>query len=139
MRESYCGLCDDCRLGNWDFLETVSRLQEYVGRFRADWWLHCFPEGNGFDFQEFRKGLEWFLSHTECPGCKGGRGLENCPIRTCARERQLEHCYLCADLQPCDKFAFLMAEFPQVKTNLLRRQLKYKARQFHLRRELEQK
>ncbi|MBW1917627.1 MAG: DUF3795 domain-containing protein [Deltaproteobacteria bacterium] len=131
IRESYCGLCDDCQLGNRDFLESVAQLKEYVDQFRADWWVHCFPDGEGFSFAEFRKGINWFLSHTECPGCKGGRGLENCPIRICARQRHIEHCYECPDLKGCDKFDHLLIEFPDLKINLLRRQLKYKACQYH--------
>ncbi|MFH1594753.1 MAG: DUF3795 domain-containing protein, partial [Pseudomonadota bacterium] len=131
MRQSYCGLCDDCQLGNPDFLQTVSHLREYLKRLRANVWLHCFPNGEGFNFPELNKGLDWFLSHTECPGCQGGRGLEDCPVRTCAMARGLEHCYLCPDLQPCDKFDFLLAQFPDVKTNLRRRQLKDKARKYH--------
>ncbi|MDD3579602.1 MAG: DUF3795 domain-containing protein [Desulfobacca sp.] len=133
LRESYCGLCDDCQLGNRDFLETVSQLKEYLDRFRADWWMHCFPDGEGFSFPEFRKGINWFLSHTECPGCKGGRGLENCPIRSCARQRHIEHCYECSDLKECNRFDHLLIEFPDLKINLLRRQLKYKACQYHQR------
>lgn len=137
LRTSYCGLCDDCQLGNSSFLETVSLLKEYVARFRANWWTHCFPQEEGFSFPEFRKGLDWFLSHPECPGCQAGRGLADCPIRACAQARNLKHCYQCADLGPCDKFAPLLAEFPEVKTNLLRRQLKWKARQYHQRLALE--
>jgi hypothetical protein len=137
MRQSYCGLCDDCQLGNPDFLQTVSHLREYVKRLRANVWLHCFPGGEGFSFPEFNKGLDWFLAHTDCPGCQGGRGLEDCPVRTCAMARGLEHCYLCPDLQPCDKFDFLLAQFPDVKTNLRRRQLKEKARRYHLNMEKE--
>jgi hypothetical protein len=32
--------------------------------FRVDWWAHCFPGDEGFALPEFRKGLDWFLSHT---------------------------------------------------------------------------
>ena len=93
MRESYCGLCDDCQLGNPGFLETVTRLKEFLDQVRANVWLHCFPGQEGFSLAEFRKGLEWFLAHTECPGCRNGRGLEDCPIRVCAQARGLDHCY----------------------------------------------
>jgi hypothetical protein len=133
MRQSYCGLCDDCQLGDPGFLQAVTRLQEYVNRFRANVWLHCFPNGEGFSFPEFKKGLDWFLNHTECPGCQGGRGLTDCPVRCCALARGLAHCYLCPDLAPCDKFDFLLGQFPDVKINLQRRQLKDKARQYHQR------
>jgi hypothetical protein len=127
VRESYCGLCDDCQLGHPEFLKTVALLKEYLDRFRANWWIHCFPEKEGFSFPEFKKGLDWFLTHTECQGCKGGKGLEFCPIRTCAVARGLAHCSLCPDLVPCDKFDHLLSQFPDVKINLRRRQLKIKA------------
>lgn len=133
MKASYCGLCDDCQLGNREFLETVSRLKEFVDRFRVNWWMHCFPATEGFDFPEFRRGLDWFLEHTECPSCKGGRGVDLCPIRRCAIERGLPQCSHCPDLDGCDKFDYLLVEFPDVKTNLRRKQLKLKAREFHLR------
>ena len=139
MRESFCGLCDDCQLGNREFLHTVSRLKEYVDRFRANWWVHCFPQENGFSFPEFRRALDWFLAHTECPSCKGGRGVEICPIRTCALEKGVPHCSVCRELETCDRFDFLLAEFPDVKTNLRRRRLKLKAKEFHRRLELEKK
>ena len=92
MRESYCGLCDDCQLGHPGFLETVSRLKDYLEQVRANVWLHCFPGQEGFSLPEFNRGLEWFLAHTECPGCKNGRGVEDCTIRVCAHGRGLDHC-----------------------------------------------
>jgi hypothetical protein len=131
VRESYCGLCDDCQLGHPEFLETVSRLRNYLDRFRANWWVHCFPQEEGFSFPAFRQGLDWFLAHTECPGCKGGKGMDLCPIRSCARARGLEHCSLCPELEVCDKFDMLISQFPDVKINLRRRQLKIKAKRFH--------
>jgi len=137
MRESYCGLCEDCQLGNPGLLETVARLKQYLDQVRANVWVHCFPGPDGFNLPEFRKGLEWFLAHRECPGCKGGRGLCDCPIRVCALARGLEHCYQCPDLEPCDKYELLLVQFPDVKTNLRRRQLKFKAREYH--RKLERK
>ncbi len=129
MRESYCGLCDDCQLGHPEFLKVVALLKEYVESFRANWWVHCFPEEEGFSFEEFRRGLDWFLMHTECPGCKGGKGLELCPVRSCAVERGIDHCSLCPDLAACDKFDHLLIQFPNVKIDLRRRQLKIKAMQ----------
>lgn len=139
LRESFCGLCDDCQLGNPAFLDTVSKLQEYLSRFRTNWWLHCFPGEECFSFAELRKGLEWFLAHSECPGCKEGRGHDDCPIRRCAMARGLEHCYQCPDLKPCSKFDFLLQEFPDLKARLRRRQLKYHAREFHRRLENQEK
>jgi hypothetical protein len=120
-----------------EFLETVTLLKEYIERFRANYWTHCFPEGEGFNFAEFRKGLNWLLTHTECPGCKQGRGTADCPIRSCALSRKMENCYECPDLKACENFAYLEAEFPDVKIKLLRRQMKQKASQHNSRLEAE--
>jgi len=120
-----------------EFLETVTLMKEYIERFRANYWTHCFPEGEGFNFAEFRKGLNWLLTHTECPGCKQGRGTADCPIRNCALSRKMENCYECPDLKACENFAYLEAEFPDVKIKLLRRQMKQKASQHNSRLEAE--
>lgn len=132
-RASFCGLCDDCQLGNPAFLDTVSRLQGYLSQIRTNWWIHCFPGEEGFSFQELRKALDWFQTHSECPSCKEGKGHDDCPIRRCAMERGLDHCYECPDLKQCKKFDFLLAEFPDLKARLRRRQLKYRAQEFHRR------
>ncbi len=133
IRASFCGLCDDCQLGNPAFLDTVTRLQEYLNRFRTNWWLHCFPGEEGFSFPEMRQGLDWFQTHSECPGCKDGKGHEDCPIRRCALDRGVDQCHLCPDLGACEKFDFLLSEFPDLKARLRRRQLKHRAREFHRR------
>ncbi|OGP72023.1 MAG: hypothetical protein A2Z73_03170 [Deltaproteobacteria bacterium RBG_13_60_28] len=133
LRASFCGLCDDCQLGDRGFLDTVARLQGYLSRFRANWWIHCFPGEECFSLPELHKGLDWFRTHSECPGCKGGRGHEDCPIRLCAMDRGLDQCYQCPDLKPCNKFDFLVTEFPDLKARLRRRQLKYSAQELHRR------
>jgi Protein of unknown function (DUF3795) len=127
VRESYCGLCNECHLGDLEFLETVALMREYMERFRANYWSHCFPNEEGFNFAEFHKGLNWLLTHTECPGCKQGRGTADCPIRNCAVSRKIENCYVCEDLKSCTNFSYLEVEFPDVKIKLLRRQMKHKA------------
>ena len=58
----------------------------------------------------------------------GPGGLPHPPLR---QGRGLEHCYECPDLLPCDKFALLLAEFPDVKTRLRRRQVKFMAQEYH--------
>jgi len=35
-----------------------------------------------------------------CPGCRRNGGLPSCPIRKCARERQIEVCVYCEEY-PC--------------------------------------
>ncbi len=120
QKESFCGLCDRCELDDPEFLKAVAKVKSYVDRFRVYWWAHCFPEEEGFSLPEFRKGLKWFLSHPECPGCKGGRGLEQCPIRLCALKLGWEHCRDCPELQGCERFRLILEEYPDHKASLLR-------------------
>lgn len=122
VKESYCGLCDRCQLENPDFLKAVATVKRFVDRFRVYWWAHCYPEEEGFSLTEFRKGLEWFLSHVECPGCKGGRGLDRCPIRMCAVRRRYETCHDCPDLETCERFRIILQEYPDQKDHLRRLQ-----------------
>ena len=111
MRESYCGLL---MIASWATPVPGNGFpaEGLPGPGRANVWLHCFPGPEGFSLPEFRKGLEWFLAHTECPGCRNGRGLEDCPIRVCAQARKLDHCYQCPDLEPCDKYALVLVHSP---------------------------
>jgi len=59
-----------------------------------------------FDFEEFRKGLEFFsddASWLVCQKCcRGGDAHAVCDIRDCCRERDLAVCFDCDDY-PCDK------------------------------------
>ena len=120
MKKSYCGLCEDCQLGAPAFLGAVTTLKNYLEGFREQWWAHCFPGEEGFSLPEFKKGLDWFLDHPECPGCRGGKGVDRCPIRLCALMRHQESCAACPDLAACEKFNFLLKEFPDQKAKLLR-------------------
>jgi len=58
----------------------------------------------GFDYEEFRKGLDFFGSDggpvvcVRC--CKGGDGPADCAIRLCCRERGHELCFDCEEF-PC--------------------------------------
>jgi hypothetical protein len=122
MKESYCGLCERCQLDNPKFLDAVAKVKGFVDRFRVHWWAHCFPGNEGFSLPELRKGLEWFLSHDECPGCRGGRGLDRCPIRICAISRRCDHCYECPDLEKCERFDQILKQYPDHKRHLLRLQ-----------------
>lgn len=124
MRESYCGLCNDCQLDNGEFLAAIAKVKEYVEQFPIYWWRHCFPGEEGFSLPEFIKGLEWFLNHPECLGCKNGGGLKECPIRDCASQRQVTQCSECPDQESCERFNIIMQGYPGCKIYLHRYSLK---------------
>jgi hypothetical protein len=104
MKESYCGICDTCQLNNPDLMEALAKVKNYVEQFPIYFWRHCFLGEEGFSFPEFIKALNWFLSRPECPGCKMGGGLKGCPIRDCAKQRQITQCSKCPDQENCDFF-----------------------------------
>lgn len=126
MKHSYCGLCDTCQLDHPDFLEALSKVRYYIEQFPLYWWQHCFPGDEGFSFTELIKGLNWFLSQPECPGCKKGGGLKLCPIRHCASQRQVAHCSECPEVETCDLYNIIQ-EYPghmiYLKRSLLRARL----------------
>jgi hypothetical protein len=119
-KESYCGLCNTCPLGNLDFLEALTEVKNYVSQLPLYWWAHCFPGTEGFSLPEFFKGLEWFLSQPECPGCKEGGGLDECPIRSCAAKRQVADCTQCPEVDACELYQVLTNGFPSIKISLHR-------------------
>ncbi len=120
MKGSYCGLCDGCPLDNPDFLEALAKVKNYVNELPLYWWIHCFPGNEGFSLPEFFKGLEWFLRQPECPGCKEGGGLDECPIRQCATQRQISHCTQCPEMDRCERYQLLINGFPAIKISLQR-------------------
>jgi hypothetical protein len=120
MKDSFCGLCEDCHLGNQDFHEAIEKVISYVSNLPLHWWEHCFRGDPGFSFAEFRKGLMWFLDHPECPGCKNGGGFDQCPIRLCANQRQHAHCYECPDVETCKHIAVIFQRYPEPKVKMLR-------------------
>ncbi len=32
MKQSYCGLCENCRIDKPDFLEAIGKVKEYIGQ-----------------------------------------------------------------------------------------------------------
>ena len=56
MRESYCGLCDDCQLGHPGFLETVSRLKDLPGTGPGQRLAPLLPRAGGFQPAGVQKG-----------------------------------------------------------------------------------
>ena len=123
MKQSFCGLCDRCNLDNPEFREAVATIKKFFDQFWVYWWVNCFPEEAGFSLLEFRKGLEWFLSRPECPGCVAGKGLRACPIRQCAIAKEYQSCRECPDLDECKLFDLILTEYPDQKQALQDQQI----------------
>jgi hypothetical protein len=53
-----------------------------------------------------------------CAGCEEGGGPPDCSIRMCAREKELEICSMCGELDDCTKFSWLGEGAPEIKKKL---------------------
>ena len=110
----YCGLCANRR-----------RISQQAATLRQT------LRGEGYDrgyidipglqevFAEFWTGLNR-LADTPCPGCRAGGGDPGCAIRTCARERDVVTCPLCADY-PCARLE-AMCNYPLLRADAQRLQ-----------------
>jgi hypothetical protein len=107
MKESYCGLCDHCRLSSPDFQAAVAKVKTEVDRLPPFWQRQGAQEGQDFSLAEFRRGLDWFQGLAQCPGCKENGGLKRCDIRNCAKKRRQDRCYVCPDHDSCRHLIFV--------------------------------
>jgi hypothetical protein len=98
---AYGGACARWR-GYTEFRDLVALVAEWMD---AQGYQHWMPhEVQEFDYDEFRKGLEffgkedsWLVCH-RC--CKGGDGNPDCEIRKCCIAHGLEICFDCDEF-PC--------------------------------------
>ncbi|MHB9073666.1 MAG: DUF3795 domain-containing protein [Desulfobaccales bacterium] len=107
VRESYCGLCEQCQLDSPDFQEAVSKVKTYLDQLPGHWQRQCINNAQDFPLLEFRRGLDWFSDRIDCPGCKDLGGTEHCGIRDYAKERQQDFCYECLDHDSCRHLIFV--------------------------------
>ena len=89
----YCGLCASRR-----------RIPHQAATLRREGYDRGYFDMPGLEaiFDPFWQGLNR-LADTPCPGC---------PIRTCARERGMTACPLCADF-PCERLEML-GQYPML-------------------------
>jgi hypothetical protein len=93
-----CGdYCGGCGQYNGLIVETARQMREFADlygfEFRAEW---------AFDFEQFEKGLEWFVENAKCAGCRQGGGPPGCEVRKCCFENGLRICFECEEF-PCSK------------------------------------
>lgn len=107
---TYCGLY--CKL-----CANMARIPQQAGELREtlrrEGFQH-FGESVYEDFSEFWKVLEALEESGEsCPGCRGGCGWPQCPMRKCAREKGLDVCSQC-DEYPCEHVQELARRYPNL-------------------------
>ena len=109
----YCGQCPS---GNGRVRFTAGELKRLVDTTRYEWLRYA---EQSFDFEDFRRGLEWF-SHAQCPGCLAGGGPPKCRNRGCAHEKRLRSCLQCADFMSCSNTDYVRDFYPFVSDSYKR-------------------
>jgi len=93
----FCGIwCGCCVVGNGTLRELTEKYNEIIGAYGLEEWA---PED--FDYKEFLKGLKSIQSMPLCPGCLKGGGRDNCEMKTCALNRNIDGCSKCPELATC--------------------------------------
>jgi hypothetical protein len=87
-------------------------LKRLVDTVRYDWVSNYVKL---FNFEEFRKGLEWF-SGSQCPMCLNGGGAP-CENKKCAPAKKLESCLLCDEYLTCRNTEYQREWYPFVIDN----------------------
>jgi hypothetical protein len=107
---AYCGICAGFK---GRITSTVATDLKELIEGHSDW----VPKFGGidFDYEEFKKGLEYYSKETsgcycQVP-CKEGGGCP-CKMRGCAKERGVEVCFDCPEY-PCEHIGeFLKGKTP---------------------------
>ena len=93
----FCGIwCGSCVVGNGVLKELTKEYERIVEKYGLEDWA-----SEGFDFNEFKKGLASIRDVKTCPGCLKCGGRDNCEIKDCATSRKLKDCCACEDFMMC--------------------------------------
>lgn len=95
-----CGdYCGGCGQYNGLICETAKQMREF-----ADLYGFEFRSEGTFNFEQFVKGLEWFIENAKCVGCRQGGGPPSpwCEVKKCCFEKGLRICFECEEF-PCSK------------------------------------
>jgi len=94
----FCGIwCGSCVVGNGTLRQLTKRDKELINRYDLKDW-----GPKDFDFGEFYKGLESIENMPLCLGCLKGGGRDDCEIKACAKDKNLQDCTLCSRFGRCD-------------------------------------
>jgi hypothetical protein len=93
----FCGIwCGSCVVGNGTLQEITKRYKKLIQAYGVSEWC---PKD--FDYDEFTKGLASLQRMPLCSGCMKGGGRDNCEIRACASDKELQDCTECSEHTEC--------------------------------------
>ena len=95
----YCGLyCGNCAV-KAKVEPAVRVLHGEMKKAGFEEIINYIPDG-----EVFWRFLKSVSEEGACVSCQAGSGYPTCPVRVCAKEKNVEICALCRDY-PCEKFA----------------------------------
>jgi len=111
-----CGVyCGQCPNGNGRVKMMAQELKRLVDTTRYDWVKNVVKS---FDYDEFRKGLEW-ISDSQCPMCLNGGGAP-CQNKKCIAQKKIQSCLLCNEYLTCKDTEYQRDFYPFVTDNFNR-------------------
>jgi hypothetical protein len=106
-RYGMCGVyCGQCPSGNGRVKVIAGELKRLVDTVRYDWLEQVVTS---FQFEEFRRGLEWF-ANAQCPMCLNGGGAP-CENKKCAKDACM---HLCDEYLTCKHTGYHRDWYPFV-------------------------
>lgn len=117
----FCGIyCGNCDMGNGSIVNTAKNLEKFAKDYEFEKWYQMIPVGESekFDFQEFKKGMKWFMKYSLCPGCQMGGGPPECKVKICAKEKGFEICSECDLMNSCKKINWVEENYSKVRKTL---------------------
>ncbi len=99
----YCGIwCGSCIVGNGTLREMTEKYKNLTETYDLKDW-----GPKDIDFAQFYKWLESIQKMDLCAGCRKGGGRDNCEMRRCAKEKDLDNCTLCEEFERCSNTEML--------------------------------
>lgn len=109
---AFCGLyCGDCHGFLGKIPDLARDLRKELRRSRYDKFAefistHSFGKDFG-NYDDCYKVLGAMVRFRCRKGCRGGGGSPFCKIRKCNQKKEIEGCWLCEEIETCDKLDFL--------------------------------
>ena len=105
---SYCGLfCPDCPLFSGKVSDLAKDLRKELRRVQYDKfakYISKFPAGKELEnFKECYSVLGTLMKFRCEKGCRLDGGAENCQIRQCNEDQNLQGCWQCKKYKKCTK------------------------------------
>lgn len=98
-----------CSTGNGRVKELAEELRRLTAGF-----FKVFPPGHGdFDWDQYRKGLDYFCESYGCPTCLG---IEDpwCEVLKCEKVEEKGSCLVCAEFLECPRTEYQRDRYPFV-------------------------